>query len=101
MLTTFRPEINDPIGAFDHLKIVLDYDNRVACVAQFHQHLQQFLDIREVQSGRRLIENVQGPTGRFLGQLGREFHALRFAAGECCAGLTESQVTETDIEQRI
>src|SRR5436309_3294085 len=40
LLTAFRAEINDPIGAFNHLQIMLDHDEGVAGIAQFHQHLE-------------------------------------------------------------
>src|SRR5205085_9171862 len=55
-LAPFRPEIDDPIRAFDHLEIMLDHDQRVPGIAELHQDLEQFLDVGEMQSGRRLVE---------------------------------------------
>src|SRR5438270_11852391 len=37
----FRPHVDDPIGALNHLEVMLYDDERIAGVAQFHQHLQQ------------------------------------------------------------
>ena len=93
-LASFGTQIDDPIRALDHLEIVLDHDERVTGVAQFHQHLQQFFDIGEMQAGRRFVQNVNGATGRLLRQFGREFHPLRFAAGKRRAGLAELQISE-------
>ena len=60
---------------------MLDHDQRVPGIAQLHQDLEQFLDVGEMQSGRRLVENVNRPPGRALCQLGRELHPLRFPTG--------------------
>jgi hypothetical protein len=50
----------------------------VAVVAQAMQHVEQLLDIREVQAGGRLVEDVQGLAGIALGQLaGQRPAALR------------------------
>src|SRR2546429_5872041 len=96
---TFRSQIDDPVGALDHLQIVLNHNHRITCIAQLHQHLQQFLNVGEMQSGRWLIENVQGAPGCLFRKLRGEFYALGFPAGESCPGLAKSQITETYIEQ--
>src|SRR4030095_10093406 len=95
----FRPQVDDPIGALDHLQVVFNHNYRIARVSQLHQHLQQFLNVGEMQSGRRLIENVKSPPGRFFRKLGGEFYPLRFSAGEGCSRLAKSEITETYIEQ--
>jgi hypothetical protein len=38
---------------------VLHYHYRVALIHQCLQDMQEFLDVRQVQSGRRLIEEVE------------------------------------------
>src|SRR5207253_5566230 len=96
---TFRSQIDDPIGALDHLQIVFNHDHRITRVAQLHQHLQQFLNVGEMQSGRRLIENVKGAPSRLFRKLCSEFYALGFPAGESGSALAKSQITETYIEQ--
>ena len=40
------------------------------------------LDVREVQPGRRLVEDVDRSPGRDLAQLGGELHSLGLAARE-------------------
>ena len=100
MFSAFRSEVDDPIGAFDHFQVVFNDDERVSGIAQFHQNVQKFFDIGEMETGRRLVQNMHGSAGRFLGQLGREHYPLRFAAGKSGAGLTEAEVTEPHIEER-
>ena len=58
-LATFRPEVDEVIGLLDHVEIVLDHEHGVAAVDEPLQHLEQLLDIGEVQSGRRLVEDVE------------------------------------------
>src|SRR5581483_10539501 len=100
-IPAFRTQINNPVGAFDHFQIVLDHDYGVASVAQLHEHLQQFLDIGEMQSGGRFVENVNCASGGFFSKLGRQLHALRFSSGEGCAGLAHAQISQADIHEGI
>ncbi len=58
--TGLRPEVEDPVGRLDHLEIVLDDDHGVAQVGQTVNHFQQVLDVVEVQSRGRLVEDVKG-----------------------------------------
>ena len=44
-LAAFRPQIDDPIGLFHHVEVVLDNDNRVAEVGETVKHVQELLDI--------------------------------------------------------
>ena len=96
----FRAEIENPVGAFNHLEIVLDDDERIAGVAQLHEHFEQLVDIGKMQAGGRLIEDVNGAPGGLLGQLGGELDALRFAAGKRGAALPEPHVAEPHVLQR-
>ena len=49
-LAAFGTEIDDVVGAFDDVELVLDNDERVARVAQFEENMKQLLDIGEVES---------------------------------------------------
>ena len=55
---TVWAQIDDIIGGFDDIKIVLDDEHSVATIHQAGQHLEQALDIRKVQTSCRLIQNV-------------------------------------------
>src|SRR5205823_13114990 len=79
---TFRSQIDNPVGALDHLEIVFNNNHRITRVAQLHQHLKQFLNVGELQSCRRLIENVKGAPGCLFSKLCGEFYALGFPTGE-------------------
>ena len=59
----FGAEVDDPVGRLDDVEIVLDHQHRVAGVDEVVQHLQQQLDVGEVQAGRRLVEQVERAAG--------------------------------------
>src|SRR6266576_7149522 len=54
-----------------------------------------------MQTGCRLVENVEGATGVALRQLRGELDALRLAAGKRRRRLTEVDVAEPDVEQGL
>ena len=103
------PEIDDPIGTLDHLKIMLDHDDGVAGLDQSLKQLHEDCDIVEMQAGRRLVEDkeiaarcaVLFRAHTFIGQVPDEFEPLRFAAGKRVERLAESQITEPDFIQNI
>ena len=86
----FGAHVDDPVGGLDDVEVVLDHDQRVAGVAQRVQHVQQQLDVGEVQAGGRLVEDVERAAGVALGQLERELDALRLAARERRRALAEA-----------
>ena len=91
-VAAFGAEIDDPVGGLDHVEVVLDHDDGVAVVAQAMQHVEQLLDVVEVQAGRRLVEDVERAAGVALGQFARQLHALRLAAGQRRRALAELDV---------
>ena len=46
------------VEGFDHIQVVLDREQRMPGVYQRTQGLEQPLHIRQVQAGRRLVEDV-------------------------------------------
>jgi hypothetical protein len=60
-------EVDDPVGRLDDVEVVLDDDDRVAGVDELLQHVEQPADVREVQAGRRLVEDVDRLAGRRRG----------------------------------
>ena len=54
----FRPEIDDEVRALDHVEIVLDDDHRVAETDEPLQHIQQLVNVGEVQTRGGLVEDV-------------------------------------------
>ena len=71
---------------------MLDHNDRIACVSELHQYLQQFFNIGKVQPCCRLIENVNGAACRPFRKLGRKFHPLRFPTRKSRARLAEPQI---------
>ena len=100
-LAALGAEVDDPVRLLDHVEVVLDHEHGVAAVDEPLEHLEQLLDVGEVQPGRRLVEDVQRAAGRDLAQLGRELDALRLAARERRRGLAELDVVEPDVVQRL
>jgi hypothetical protein len=78
--TAFRSEVDNPVGRLYHIYVVLDNDNRIALIAQFHEKLHELGDIIKVQACRRLVEKIQRLAGRTAGKFRRQFYALSLAA---------------------
>src|SRR6202035_3170883 len=51
-------EVDNPVGGFDDVEVVLDDDDGVPAVDQPAQHPEQFADVLEMQPGGRLIQHV-------------------------------------------
>ena len=94
-----RPEVDDPVGGLDDVEVVLDDEDGVALVDEPVEDLEELLDVGEVEPGRRLVEEVEGPAGRPPAQLGRELDPLRLAARQRRGRLAEVDVAETDLGQ--
>jgi len=61
-----RADVDNPIGARDHVEIVFDDEDGVALVSKRDERLKQKLDVCKVQSRGGLIENEQGFARRFF-----------------------------------
>ena len=59
-IAAFRPEVNDVVGSFDHVQIMFNDQQRSAGIDQSTKRGQQFVDIVKVQTGRGLVEDVEG-----------------------------------------
>src|SRR5579875_3722970 len=95
-----RPEVDDPVGRLDDVQVVLDHDHGVALVDEALHDEQELAHVLEVQARRRLVEDVEGPPRRPLGELGGELHPLGLAAGERGGALAEADVAEADVDER-
>ena len=78
---------------------MFDDHHRITRVDKPVQHLQQLLNVGEVQPRRRLVQEIEraarGPLAQFAGQL----DSLRFAPGERRRWLPELDVVEADVVQ--
>ena len=59
----FGAEVDDIVGAFDDVEIVLNDDDRIARINELIQHLDQPVDIGHMQAGGRLVEDIDGLPG--------------------------------------
>ena len=87
--TTFWAEVDDPVGGFDDIEIMFNDDQRVAGIHEFVEDGEQFLDVFEMQAGRRLIHNVEHVFGRSIFEFSRNLEPLGLAAGEGGRGLAK------------
>jgi len=99
--TPFRTEVEHPIRGFDDIEIVFDNDDGVPGIDEAVQHAEQVFDVDEMQPGRRFVENVDRLAGGALAKLLGQLHALGFTAGERGGRLTELEVIEADVVQRL
>ena len=82
-------QINDVVGALDEIEVVLDDNDGVARIHQLLQHLDQAVDIRNVQAGGGLVEDIDRLAGAAAGQLIGQLDTLRLAAGEGGSALAQ------------
>src|SRR5258707_7810252 len=61
--SSFWSEIDDPVRGLDHIEVVLDHEDRVAASHETVKNFKQHSNILEVQTGCRLVENVERATG--------------------------------------
>lgn len=57
--SAFGSDVDDMVGDLDDVEVVLDDDDGVAALHEFVQHLQQQADIFEMESRRRLVEDIE------------------------------------------
>ena len=81
VLSAFRAKIDDPVRVTNYVKVVFDDDDRVAQIGETVQDFEKLFHVFEVQSGGRLVEEIERLTGLALAQFASELDALRFAAG--------------------
>ena len=99
-LAAARAEVDHPVGAGDHVHVVLDQDHGVAGVDQQVQLAQQQGDVGRVQPRGRLVQQVEGAAAPDPLQLGRQLDPLRLAAGQLGRRLAEPQVAQAHVAQR-
>ncbi len=56
LIPCVRAKINNPIGGFNHIKVVFDHHYRMSGVYETLEYFKQDPNIVEVQARRRLIE---------------------------------------------
>ena len=54
------PKIDNVIRALDYVEVVFDHDHSVTYANQTLQHVEQFMYVCKVQTGRRFVKDVNG-----------------------------------------
>src|SRR5574337_1349261 len=93
VVSALRAQVNNPVGRFDDLQVVLNHQDGVTDISQAMQDLQELADVMEVQSSGRLIQNIYRPAGPPLAKLPRQLDSLRLTARERCGRLAQLDVT--------
>src|ERR1700722_2289130 len=97
LIAAFRAEVDEPVGGFDHIEIVLNDDERRAGFEKLAECGEKFCDIVKVEAGCRLVEDVENFFVLGAREMRGELEALGFAAGKGGRGLTEAQIAEANL----
>ncbi len=100
-----RPDLEQPVGAFQHVEIVLDHDEAVSAIDELLQDGEQPLHVVPVQSRGRFVEQqqragaIRGRNGGVLGaaeltEIAHQFQPLRLAAAQRVQRLAERQIAQ-------
>jgi hypothetical protein len=76
-------------------------DHTIALLDERVEDIEELLDIREVETRRRLIEDIEGLPCRSLGEVEGELDTLSFTTRECRCGLSEGDIAESDFREDI
>ena len=103
-ISALGTEIDHPVGARDHIQMVLDDHQRVTLLDQRFEGIEQLCNVVEVQACGGLVEQERHrlvcvsafALGR-LGQMTGQFQALRLAAAQGRHRLAQTQIVESDL----
>ena len=98
-LAAFRSDINEVIGGLDDVQVMLDDNNCVSAVGQSAQDLHQLMNIRKMQAGGRLIQNVDSLSGSAAAQFCGQLDSLCLTAGQLGRRLPQTNVRKSYIIQ--
>ena len=85
-VTRARADVDDPVASLNHRHVVFDDDYGVAGVDEIVQLHQELLDVRRMQPGCGLVENVERVATLGALQLRRQLDALRLPPESSVAG---------------
>jgi len=91
---SFGSKVDDPVGAADHIQVVLNHQDGVTLIHQPLDHIHQLVHVVEAQTRGGLIDQVEGFAGGAPGKFGGELHPLRLTAGESGGRLAQLHLAE-------
>ena len=100
-VSALGPEVQDPVGALDHVEVVLDHEHGVAGVDQALEHAEEPPHVVEMEPGGGLVEDVEDVVAQPGAQLRGDLEALGLAARERGGGLAEAEVAEAHVLEHL
>ena len=100
-VTGFGSDVDHPVGGLDDIKIMFDDDDAVALGNEPLERFQQDGDIVHMKSGGRLVKDEKRPSGFVSRQTRRKFEPLGLPAAQDIQRLTEFQIIETNIGEKL
>src|SRR5579884_2796067 len=98
-IAAFRPKVDQPVGAADHVQVVLDDEHAAAVLDQALKGVEQLRDIVEMQARRGLVEDKERTFAGGLAQVRGQLNALRLAAGQRRRRLAQPKIPQSDVVQ--
>ena len=90
----FGTDIDHPVGAGNHVGVVLDHDDGVAKCRQTAQHPHQYGNVFKMKAGRGFVQYIKRASRIAPRQLLSKFDALRFTAREGHGALPQTDVAK-------
>ena len=75
-LSALRAHVEDIIDTFENVQVVFYYYNGISLLNKLLQHSQQNLDVVEMKTCSRFIQNIKSISSAFSGEFCRKLHSL-------------------------
>ena len=95
-----RPQLNDPVGLLEHLRVMVHKQNRIAVRNEVAHHAAESLQIRGVQPDRRFVQHIQHAR-RAVADRACELHPLPFAGRQRGRGAVKRQISQAQLHQPL
>ena len=99
IIASFRTEVDDPIGNFHKIHIVLDDKDSVLFFNELLEHFDELVNVVKMQSRSWLIENIERLSSRWARKLFGQFDPLRFTTRKCRRTLSQLDVVQTHFSE--
>ena len=93
--SALRTDVDDVVGKFYYVEVVLDDDNGIALIHELLNNIHQNANVFEVQTRSRLVEDVESLARVALSQFCSQFHTLAFASRESSRRLSELDIAQS------
>lgn len=99
-LSAFGTEVDDEIGAFDHIEVVFDDDNGVTLFDQALEGPEEDRNIILMEPDGGFVEEVEDLFFFLVDEMVSKLDPLEFSSGEGRGRLSEFDVAQADIDKR-